>query len=196
MRIFLYDKTFDGLLCAIFDAYTRKDFPDALFGVDAILPLTATSTHTVVTSPDNAARVFASLQRKLSPEGRNDLMHVWLSEESGSDFLLFRYIRKVFDSPRLIEKNFADPDALAVSQLSKKVSCETHKLIGFVRFQLTAENIYFAAVAPKYNTLPLLLDHFADRFADHLAVDCLRVAPSFFAEVQRHIVGEAHIWQA
>ena len=30
MNVYLYDKTFDGLLTAVFDAYFRKTFPDAL----------------------------------------------------------------------------------------------------------------------------------------------------------------------
>ena len=28
--VYIYDKTFDGLLTAVFDAYFRKTFPDAL----------------------------------------------------------------------------------------------------------------------------------------------------------------------
>ena len=27
--VYIYDKTFDGLLTAVFDAYFRKTFPDA-----------------------------------------------------------------------------------------------------------------------------------------------------------------------
>ena len=30
MIIFVYDKTFEGLLTAVFDAYSRRTFPDLL----------------------------------------------------------------------------------------------------------------------------------------------------------------------
>ena len=30
MNIFLYDKTFEGLLTSVFEAYSRRIFPDAL----------------------------------------------------------------------------------------------------------------------------------------------------------------------
>lgn len=30
MTLFIYDKTLDGLLTAVFDAYYRKTFPDVL----------------------------------------------------------------------------------------------------------------------------------------------------------------------
>ena len=166
MNIFVHDNSFEGLLCAVFDAYTRKIFPDALLSGDDALPLMAVSSHTVRTDPDNAARVFAGLKKKLSPEGREDLLFAWLAEQAGGGTLLFRYLRKVFDATRLIEKDFTDPDVLAVNQLAKKVRHEAHQLMGFVRFQETHNGIYFAAIAPRYNVLPLLLTHFADRLAD------------------------------
>ena len=36
MNVYLYDKTFDGLLTAVFDAYFRKTFPDALLSLSLI----------------------------------------------------------------------------------------------------------------------------------------------------------------
>lgn len=49
MHIFFYDKTFEGLLTAIFDAYTHRTFPDRLLRVGEPAPLFADTTYTVVT---------------------------------------------------------------------------------------------------------------------------------------------------
>lgn len=176
MHVFYYDKSFEGLLSAVFDAYTLKRFPVALLAEGDIPPLTAGAGHQVVSDPAKADRVFAGLRKKLSPEGRDMLLHCWLAEEPGGDMLLFRVMRKIFDTPRLIEKDFSDPDILAASQLARKVTCDAHLLLGFVRFQQTAEGIYFAAIEPRHNVLPLLLPHFADRFADQdwIIYDCKR----------------------
>ena len=38
MNVYIYDKTFDGLLTAVFDAYFRKTFPDALLSEGDALP--------------------------------------------------------------------------------------------------------------------------------------------------------------
>ena len=38
MNVYLYDKTFDGLLTAVFDAYFRKTFPDAVSYTHLTLP--------------------------------------------------------------------------------------------------------------------------------------------------------------
>lgn len=166
MNVFFYDKTFDGLLSAVFDAYTNKVFPDLLLHVDDIPPLLVSSSHTVETETEKYTRVFTALKNKLSSEDLYNMMLVWLSEEQDSDALLFRFIRTAFDAPHSQAGNFANPDTLAFKQLARKVSGERHLLLGFVRFQKTSQDIYFAAVSPRHNVLPLLLQHFAKRFAD------------------------------
>lgn len=166
MIVFIYDKTFDGLLSAVFDAYSRKTFPDKLLGEEDILPMFTTETHRVITQEKNSARVWKALQNKLSKIACNLLTYVWLSELEGSDNLLFRYIRKVLDNPQSIEMNFGDKDILDMHQISKKVTKERHFIVQFVRFQKAADNIFFAPISPIYNALPLTINHFTDRFSD------------------------------
>lgn len=80
--------------------------------------------------------------------------------------LLFRYMRKVTDAPASIEQNFADPVVLGVYQLSKKVADERMRVLQFMRFQKTADQVYFGIMEPLYNVYPLTIYHFRDRFAD------------------------------
>lgn len=166
MLVFFYDKTFEGLLTAVFDAYSRKTFPDRLLGIGEIAPMFMTEEYTVTTAEDKSARVWKSLENKMSKLARNMLTYTWLSEAEGSDELLFRYIKKTFDSKVSIETNFADTDVLEVHQLAKKVSHEKHYIIQFVRFQKAADDIFFAPISPQYNALPLAIEHFKDRFSD------------------------------
>ncbi|MDR2947968.1 MAG: TIGR03915 family putative DNA repair protein [Prevotella sp.] len=166
MLVFFYDKTFEGLLTAVFDAYSRKTFPDRLLGIGEIAPMFMTEEYTVTTAEDKSARVWKSLENKMSKLARNMLTYTWLSEAEGSDELLFRYIKKTFDSKVSIETNFADIDVLEVHQLAKKVSHEKHYIIQFVRFQKAADDIFFAPISPQYNALPLAVEHFKDRFSD------------------------------
>ena len=166
MLVFYYDHTFEGLLTAIFDAYSRKTFPDYLYEEGAPVPLFVDETYTVVTESTKANRVWAGLQKKMTKNACNMLYYAWLAEQVETDNLLIRFIRKAFDSPVSIETNFADPDVLGVKQIAQKVSHERTYLMEFVRFQKAADGIYFAPVSPKYNALPLAIAHFKDRFAD------------------------------
>lgn len=166
MIVFRYDKTFDGLLSVVFDAYDRRAFPEKLLGETDLEPLFSEEIHQVNTSTEKAERVWKGLQKKLPDDACKMLMSVWLSEEPGSDELLFRYIKKTFDSPHFIATQFSDDDILEVKKLAQKVSKERLYIIQFARFQKAADGTYFAPVSPRHNVLPLTLSYFTDRFAD------------------------------
>ena len=63
--VFVYDRTWDGLLTAVFDAFYRHQFPVAIIGEKDTPPLFAV-VHRVITDEEKAGRVFRALQRKLS----------------------------------------------------------------------------------------------------------------------------------
>jgi probable DNA metabolism protein len=185
MTIFRYDKTFEGLLTAVFDAYSRKTFPDALLAQTESAPLFVTEEHVVITDLEKSGRVWRALEKRLSKDVCNMLFFSWLSEEPGVDMVLMRYMRRVFDSPPApknsptahakstsVETDFSDPDILKVKKLAQKVTWEREHLMQFTRFQKGGpdpENsgpTYFAPVSPLYNALPLAIPYFRDRFRD------------------------------
>ncbi|NDV78503.1 TIGR03915 family putative DNA repair protein [Dysgonomonas sp. 511] len=166
MIVFFYDRTFEGLLTAIFDTYSRKVFPDMLLGEGDVPPLFMDDSYTVITQEDKAGRVWTALENKMSTLARSMLTYAWLSEEKESDNLLFRYIKKTIDSKIPIETNFGDDDVLRVHQIAKKVSHEKQYIKMFLRFQKAADDIFFAPIAPRHNAMPLAIPHFKDRFAD------------------------------
>lgn len=165
MLVFTYDKTFDGLLTAIFDAYNRRTFPDALIEEGEILPLFCDETHAVITDDAKSGRVWRGLKKKLSASALSSLTVCWLSELPEVDKLLFNYIRKAIDAPKSIELNFGDPDVLQLAKIWKQVNNEKLRVVQFLRFQKTTDETYFAPVEPLYNVLPLTLLHLQDRYA-------------------------------
>ncbi|MDR2969658.1 MAG: TIGR03915 family putative DNA repair protein [Tannerellaceae bacterium] len=166
MHIFIYDKTPEGLLTVVFDAYSRKIFPDLLLGEGEPLPLFHDEIYTVVTDEDKANRVWNALEKKLSKVALSMITVSWLSELPEIGLLLFRYIRKNIDAPCAVEMNFGDPDVLELSKIWKKVGQEKHRVQQFLRFQKAADGTYFAAMEPLYNVLPLNIAFLKDRFAD------------------------------
>ena len=166
MTIFIFDNTFEGLLTSVFEAYSRRTFPDALLPEGEPLPLFHEEVFTVITEEEKAKRVWRGLQKKLSSGALSCLAQCWLAEEAETPMLLFRYIRKAIDAPRSIETNFADPDVLEFSRMWKRVDWERLRMLQFIRFQKAADGTFFAAVEQEKNALPLAIDHFKDRFAD------------------------------
>jgi probable DNA metabolism protein len=166
MIIFRYDKSFDGLLSTVFEAYSHKCFPEMLLDMNEPAPLFSDEQLTVETDERKSTRVWEGLRKRLSSTALSLLTWCWLSDIDGVDTLLFRYIRKAIDSPTSIETNFADDDVLTLSKIWKKVSWERLRIMQFLRFQKAADGTYFAAIEPRHNALPLTIGHFADRFSD------------------------------
>jgi probable DNA metabolism protein len=166
MTIWTYDKTFEGFLTLVFDCYDRKIFPDKISvnvnNQTCIFP----ENFEVISNEVKAKRVWKGLNKKISNTACQMLYHAFLSEINDIESFLLNYIRKVFESPVNIELNFGKTYVLEMFKLDKKVCREAQRILMFVRFQKTADEIYYASFDPKYNVLPLVINHFEKRFAD------------------------------
>ncbi|GHV31740.1 DNA metabolism protein [Bacteroidia bacterium] len=165
MLYFIYDNTFDGLLTCVFDAFNRREFPEKIVGENIQLPL-FTESFQVITDETKSDRVLKALRGKISKSALDMLFIDYLSELEGIEMILFRYIRKALISKFSIEMNFADPDVLELSKIYRKVTREEERMRQFVRFQKTADGVFFAIMDPIYNVLPLSVRFFQNRFAD------------------------------
>ena len=166
MLVFVYDKTFEGLMSAVFESFDIKLVPDLLVDTQQQHSYLFTTVHVITTDEQRADRVWLGLKKKLSYKYCQMLYHVFLSELPEVDMLVFRYMRKVFESNHNIEREVGDPVVIDVMKIGQKVSREAQRLSMFVRFQKTADDIYFAAYDPQFNVLPLMITHFKNRFSD------------------------------
>ena len=122
MLVFRYDKSFDGLLSALFDAYAMRVFPEQLIGPGEPEPLFTERVHEVATDPAHAARVWRGLERRLVVRARSMLVYAWHGEQERSDLLMLRCMRRVFDEGGGVLADQADPDMKALHRLALKVS--------------------------------------------------------------------------
>ena len=166
MLVYTFDRTLDGLLSAVFDAYFRHQQPDTLAGEGEQLPLFADDVYHVATAEEKATRVWTGLEKRLSKEALRLITVSWLSEDRELSTPLFHYIYKVFQSPTSIERNFADADVLYVTNTARRVAHEQLRMKQFIRFQKAKDGTYLAVVSPDNDVLPLITDHFSDRFGD------------------------------
>jgi probable DNA metabolism protein len=165
MTVYVFDGTMDGLLSAVFDAYALKEQPEELLKSGDALPLFCERTYQVATDEEKAQRVWAGLEKRLEREALKLISVSWLSELQELSSPLFHYIYKVFKQGD-ISRNFADPDVLSVTNIARRVLHEQLRMKQFIRFQKAKDGTYLAVVAPDHNVLPLITDHFSDRFND------------------------------
>ena len=165
MTVYTFDGTMDGLLTAVFDAFSLKDQPEELLAEGDALPLFCDHTYQVSTDEEKARRVWAGLEKKLSREAMKLISVSWLSELRELNNPLFSYICKVFRQGD-ISRNFADQDVLSVTNIARRVLHEQLRMKQFIRFQKAKDGTYLAVIAPDHNVLPIITDHFQDRFND------------------------------
>jgi probable DNA metabolism protein len=166
MQTLVYDGSFAGFLSAVFDVYyykfsdvdicQEKDFNGNIF----------TEPRRVHTSVYNSQRLWKGLEKKLSDDARKQLYRTFLSELPGIENTLLHYIQYAFASNVFIEEDYSHHAVLNITQTAKKVWREMHRMQAFVRFQKTADDLYYAIIEPDYNVLPLLTEHFENRYAD------------------------------
>ena len=168
MIVYVFDNTLDGLLTAVFDCFFLKQQPEYLLAEGEQLPLFADEPHRVVTDLEKAERVWKGLEKHLSQDGLHMITISWLSEERALNQPLFNFICKVFRREPFdsYERNASDPDVLEVRNTCRRVLHEQLRMKQFIRFQKAKDGTYLAVVSPDHNVLPLIIDHFQDRFND------------------------------
>ena len=165
MTVYTFDGTMDGLLTAVFDAYALHEQPEQLLKTGDALPLFYDHLYLVTTDEEKARRVWTGLEKHLAHEALKLISVSWLSEVPELPTPLFLYICKVFRQGD-ISHNFADEDVMLVTNIARRVLHEELRMKQFIRFQKAKDGTYLAVVSPDHNVLPLITDHFSDRFND------------------------------
>ena len=167
MQVYVFDNTLDGLLTAVFDSFLLKQQPEYLLAEGEQLPLFVDQQYRVVTDSEKAERVWKGLEKHLSKDGLHMITISWLSEERTLNQPLFNFICKVFRLKiKNFEQNASDEDVPAVRNTCRRVLHEQLRMKQFIRFQKAKDGTYLAVVSPDHNVLPLIIDHFQDRFND------------------------------
>ena len=168
MVVYTFDNTLDGLLSAVFDAFYNHEMPNELLTAGKALPLFCDHIHEVNTDENKSKRVWKGLENKLTHLGLSIITISFLSEDNNLNYALFSYICKAFTNKNKIsiEKNISDPDVLICTQTYRRVCFEAKRMKQFLRFQKAKDGTYLGVIHPDFNVLPLIIEHFKDRFND------------------------------
>ena len=163
---FSYDGTFEGLLSLVFVAWQQRQPPRAIFSQATLPPMVFDDLVCVATCPVQSERVWQATVQKTSQRNASMLHVAFLSQDTGVEMLVWSYLKKLFSGKEPeFWKNLLDDEVFDLVQLSRKVKKEVHRFHGLVRFQKTADGMYFAPIDPDHDILKLLAGHFKDRYA-------------------------------
>lgn len=159
---FTYDGTFWGFLSLIYYLFEKKEFNVSINKKDSRLLFQG---KFVETSPENGERVYKKLISILGQTKVNKIFSAFLSEENKVEEILFSYIRKALKLGKGIDGIYLY-EVERVERFSARSLHEAHKFKGFVRFRRLRDDTYYAIIEPSHDILPLLSDHFVNRYKD------------------------------
>jgi probable DNA metabolism protein len=166
MYTLVYDGTFEGLLTAVFEIYERKLLHVKLIKGEWRTSALFEEVLQIITDEDRANRVLKGLRKKLSAAGVQRLYIAHMAEMENEESALIGFIRYAFDTDQNIEEDYGNKYVMRISEIIKMVRREKHRMEAFVRFQKLKDEIFYSAVEPDFNVLPLLIRHFKSRYAD------------------------------
>lgn len=168
--ILLYEPSFEGWLSAVYYVYEHKlqhDESLQLIAQDRYIPSLISAATSVNTDDEHAQRVLTKLNKLLGRSGMRQILWGFLSEKDNIGKTLFHIVKYAIDYPkRRVLEDLGHLDVLELAQTVKSVGREKHRMEAFVRFEHTIDDIYFARVEPDFNVLPLIGEHFRQRYQD------------------------------
>lgn len=163
-RRYLYDGSFEGMLCCIFTAFLRRETPAAIDPEGEGMQLSLIAPELIRTEPDKAKRVADALRGKVSPEALRMVKYGYLCDIPEKELCVLAYVRAVFSGGRQALTDFGDNRILQLSKAVRALRHEAHLYTGFVRFSDCGPALV-SVIEPKNHVLPLLANHFRERLA-------------------------------
>lgn len=163
---YIFDGSFQGYLCCIFEAFERKEF-DTIPTTQEWMEINMFSDkRQIISDAKKAARVLSGMRRIIGHKNSLIFYHNFLSDSPAEWTNGFRLIVEFFKSGKMDLQNYGRPDILRMHQIVKKVSRERHRMKAFIRFVKSDNNLFTAIVEPDFNVIPLVVDFFRNRYTD------------------------------
>lgn len=166
MTCLIYDGTFEGFISAVFDVYKMRISEVRIVKYNNETSMLFTQNIEVIFEETKFNRVKNKLVEYLGNSGFQSLWKVTLSELPEVEDILLGVIRYAFLKKQNILGDFGNGYVLQLQEILKKIGREKHRMDAFIRFKLANDGIYYATVEPDFDVIPLVCNHFKNRYAD------------------------------
>ena len=159
--IYQYDGSFEGLLCCVFESYTKKERPTAILR-DGDEEPSLFEIRAVATDRAHAQRIYRSLYRR-SPDVGPFLRRAFLTCLPDKEIAIYRFIVQFYREGAPLLSRLGDETYYPLLRAVRHLSSEVEQFRGFTRFS-DFDGVLGAEIAPKNRVLPMLRRHFCERY--------------------------------
>lgn len=179
MNVFIVRPDETGVYTALYAAYTRKTFPDAVTDGNCQLALDAQIIEPGADAAA-AARVREAVRKYGGERAVREAADALRAGTPDKCSVVFYYLRRMLDERKNVRHMLALPEVFAFEDVLKKIYAEVHRMAGFMRFQETLSGAYYAHYEPDHDVTQLLMPHFVSRF---------RAMSFAIHDVRRNVIG-------
>lgn len=164
------DDSIEGIFTAIYDGFCYKKTMQENYFDNVIIRIGEGANYTlfsqeilVETDIDKARKTIDFISNKL---GYSLYWQVLLAachfhEDRGT--ILMGFLVRAFKVGPRITEYMTDPYVMQVFEMARKVGNERDKILGFLRFKDVGKFL-FSEIEPKCNMIPVIYEHFVDRY--------------------------------
>lgn len=172
MYVFQCSDDFDHILTAIYNAWSyglkyghdsiRIDILPANGG--CLQPMLFDTAMPVMKDDEKAAKVAASVRKKVSEEAYEWIYMAYLSAAPEKATVIYHFLTTAFRLGRRATHAFGRPEVMDLFELSRYAANEGNQYREFLRFSSFGNRLLFAKIEPVNHVLPVIMPHFAERF--------------------------------
>lgn len=184
------EDSLEGIFTAIYEAFVYKNqmttpYTDSIsisIGDSVSRSLFAQEVD-VLTDMQKASKTVETIQKRLGYMVYDTIMAALCHYDENRATAVLGYLVRAFRKETRMFENWADTYVARVMELSRKVGNERQRFLGFLRFRLIPSkesffdvqkvpvvrheeprDILYAQIEPKCNLVPLLMEHFTERY--------------------------------
>lgn len=163
MKIFITDGNPSTFFTAVYDAY-REENCTITADTQLQIPLGGEIIRTVYD-----ARKCGRVRRAINacdPCAEETILLALRCCDTQKERIAFEYVKKLMQLRAPVGKRLSLPEVIALNNLAYKVTGETHRLKGLLRFTESITGALYAPYSPDNDVTELLMPHFAARLSD------------------------------
>jgi len=159
---YLYDGSFEGLLCCVYESYYQRELPYMIFSYceaqETLFPVKEITTDRV-----SAKRVEDSINRSISSEALMLIRLCYYSAVENREVLILEFLRMGYKIGPSVTSMLSHDIVRAITKTAQAVQRESHYHAEFLRFS-EYNGALVSIIEPKNFVLPMIYEHFCDRF--------------------------------
>lgn len=166
--IYLCEDTPDGVFTVIYDAWAAHIPDDKLKLRTERMHSYELFSDYVYTQTDygKAVKVARSVSSKISREAYDMMYKASLSYEEDKIDAIYRFLKLGFRYGAEVINMHGREEVCRIFEIQRNVGNEAHSFREFLRFHDSDNGILIAKIRPKNQVLPILGNHFSDRFPE------------------------------